>query len=431
VTRVEPEDGASLGSARRWTALLVVLIVIGTSLGTILPAGLGWDFANFYDAGRRAAAGRFVDLYDPASPIAGEAPQGALRFYGTPLSALFYAPLSHFSPLAASRILKVQNTLAYLASFLLLYVHFARLAGSSPATRWKFAALFAFLVLLYQPFWSVYRLGGQTTPTVFLLLSMALISHTEGREVVTAALLVLAVLIKPAFIILLGFLVLVSGARFLAATAACLALASAASFALLGSDVHGKFFSLVLQGTTLRKPWLYNSSLFVPLHDLALSAGVAPAAFGRAEIAAAILAVKGLVLVTFVTLMLQSRHRPWAPQARRHFGFLMAVLFFLLTSEVVWEHYLSVLFLPIGYVWAVRRHFRRSAIWMMVAIAVLALGQSMVVVELVRSCLTGGYVVLASLAKSAPLWLMLAFLWRHSAELMESYEAPPWARPAS
>ena len=56
-------------------------IAIGVAVGIIIPAGLGWDFAVFYDAGRRALHGQFRDLYDPFSAIAGKRPQGEMRFW--------------------------------------------------------------------------------------------------------------------------------------------------------------------------------------------------------------------------------------------------------------------------------------------------------------------------------------------------------------
>ena len=38
---------------RRLTAAAVLLIAIGNVVGIVVPAGVGWDFANFYDTGRR------------------------------------------------------------------------------------------------------------------------------------------------------------------------------------------------------------------------------------------------------------------------------------------------------------------------------------------------------------------------------------------
>ncbi|MGH9854754.1 MAG: hypothetical protein ACREBD_33400, partial [Blastocatellia bacterium] len=79
---------------QRLTFVCLLLLLVGTVVGIMVPAGPGWDFANFYDTGRRVAAGQIGDLYNPDSLINGEKPQGGLGFYGAPISALLYAPLS-------------------------------------------------------------------------------------------------------------------------------------------------------------------------------------------------------------------------------------------------------------------------------------------------------------------------------------------------
>ena len=65
-----------------WRAVTVAAcagIALVAITGILVPAGLGWDFANFYDTGRRAAAGQLMTIYDPTATIAGQAPQGAWR----------------------------------------------------------------------------------------------------------------------------------------------------------------------------------------------------------------------------------------------------------------------------------------------------------------------------------------------------------------
>jgi hypothetical protein len=116
---------------RRLTIALCMVILAGAIVGIIVPAGSGWDFANFFDTGRRMAAGQVLDLYRPDSLIAGEQPQGKLGFYGAPISALLYMPLSLFSPAWALIAFKVQNTIAYFAALGLLYWHNRQFAGNS------------------------------------------------------------------------------------------------------------------------------------------------------------------------------------------------------------------------------------------------------------------------------------------------------------
>ncbi len=146
-------------------ATCLLLLVAQAAIGVAVPAGLGWDFANFYDAGHRVAAGQVADLFDPESPIAGGAPQGSLAFWSTPISAAFYAPLSALSPEVALVVFKLQNSAALFAVLALLFALYRRLAGDSRLASLRFAALFAFVSLIYQPLWTIYRVGGQTTPT--------------------------------------------------------------------------------------------------------------------------------------------------------------------------------------------------------------------------------------------------------------------------
>src|SRR5436190_10042795 len=122
---------------RRLTVVFSALIVVGTLAGILIPAGPGWDFANFFDTGRRVAARQIGDLYNPDSLIAGERPQGKLGFYGTPVSALLYAPLGFLKPSWAMIAFKIQSTLAYFAALILIYRFNRRFAENSVAGQWR------------------------------------------------------------------------------------------------------------------------------------------------------------------------------------------------------------------------------------------------------------------------------------------------------
>src|SRR5215467_6445484 len=150
----------TLRTYTRLTALCIALILTGCIVGIVVPAGSGWDFANFYDTGRRAAAGHIQDIYHPDRLIKGEAPQGSMAFWGAPVSAWLYAPLSYVPPHWALVLFKIQNTLACYAALWLLYIHNRQFVDPTPVAQAKFAALFAFLSLLYQPLWTMYRVGG-------------------------------------------------------------------------------------------------------------------------------------------------------------------------------------------------------------------------------------------------------------------------------
>ena len=80
---------------------LMLLLGIGLVLAIAIPAGTGWDFANFYDAGHKIVAGQIADLYNSRVLIEGKAAEGHLPYYGTPISAVLLAPLGWMTPAAA------------------------------------------------------------------------------------------------------------------------------------------------------------------------------------------------------------------------------------------------------------------------------------------------------------------------------------------
>ncbi|HQR32084.1 MAG TPA: glycosyltransferase 87 family protein [Blastocatellia bacterium] len=411
---------------RRLALLLLGIVVLAAMAGVVIPAGIGWDFANFYDTGRRAAAGQIADLYHADSLIAGAQPQGKLAFWGAPISAFFYVPLSLFSAEWALIVFKLQNVVALFAALWLLYQDNRRFAKASPVEQWKFAALFAGLVLIYQPFWSIFRVGGQTTPTVFLLFTIALLNHTKEKFNISAACLVLALLIKPGFVFVLLPLCLVSGLRFLRSLAFASMAVGLVSVLLLGWDIHAEFLQVMLSGMKNAYPWMYNSSLYVTAENLRLLA-VPPVDIRL--LAVPVMLVKLAMVLLFGGLYWLSRKEIWSRLAQRHFDFLMAITFCLMFSQTVWEHYLAVLFIPLVYlVAAVRQHNSRVVI-LLAAIFALSLFQNILLVNVIHSRVNFSSIpelVVVGLVKSSPLLLTLVFLIRHREEFFASYLGPQW-----
>ena len=70
----------------------ILVTCAGSSPGGLLEdlteeqwqAGSGWDFANFYDAGHKAAAGQIQDLYNPTAAIEGKPAEAELPYWGSP-----------------------------------------------------------------------------------------------------------------------------------------------------------------------------------------------------------------------------------------------------------------------------------------------------------------------------------------------------------
>lgn len=419
--------GVPTARYRRLAVAVLVVIAVGCTIGVLVPAGLGWDFANFYDAGHRVAAGQAADLYHQNRPIAGRPPQGNMRFWGAPLSAVLFAPLALLRPEIALVAFKLQNVVALALALVLLYRHCRLFVPTDPDQRSMFTAMFLTLCVAYQPFWTIFRVGGQTTPTVFLLLVVALFCYTTSRLIVAALLLVVAVMIKPSLAVMLAFLVLVSGVAFAGALAIAAACAGLLSVATLGWAIHEQFLKVLLEGSALSRSWLYNSSLYVPFENFRL---LAPTGSWNARVLMSLeWTVRLIVVGAFVVIMRSSRRETWPAAARRHFEFLMAICFWLLTSQLIWEHYLQALFIPLTYFFAARTVFSHRAQLTIAALFGMAVGQNLILVLYASSVLplesTAG-LILAGLVKAGPLMLLVMLLSLHHGEIFASYRLPAW-----
>jgi hypothetical protein len=353
-----------------------------------------------------------------------------MAFWGAPVSAWLYAPLSYVPPHWALVLFKIQNTLACYAALWLLYIHNRQFVDPTPVAQAKFAALFAFLSLLYQPLWTMYRVGGQTTPTTLLLFTLALLSYTQQRWWMAMGALILATLIKPTLSIALLFLMLVSGGQCFSIALALLAGVSLLSLLTMGWSLHAEFLTVLLGGFRSSFPWFYNSSLYVPLANVRLLSEAGPSGAWRNMVCGVIeTSIKIGVLATFVYLMRQRSVLGEAHRSRRHFNFLMAVACGLLLPQIIWEHYLALLFVCLAYVVACSPHFSREAHLIIAGIFVLSLGQNLIVVNVLREYFRFDslpLLLMIGLFKSGPLWLTLLLLWRHHKAWLHSYTTPQW-----
>ncbi|MEP7325331.1 MAG: glycosyltransferase 87 family protein, partial [Gemmatimonadota bacterium] len=415
-----------MSSPQRYRWLVVgglVLAGLVAVVGIAVPAGLQWDFGNFYDTGHRAASGQLASIYDPTSAIAGEAPLGAMAFWGAPVSAFFYAPLSLFPPATALVLFKLAGTLALAAGLLLLYRHtrdFAADRGFSPDA---YRALYVIAILLFQPFWSMYRVGGQTTPFVFLLLVLALLAFLKERWTLVAGYLLLAVLIKPAFAFVPLFVGLVAWRRMLPRIALVFAAAGLVSIALLGWPIHQHFLEIVRRGSDKPSPWPFNSSLYIvadafrPVANSIPVPGAGGALPGLVRIGLKLLVLLVVGLLTWRGLTVIRLERQ-----RRLFLYLMAISFCLLISQIVWEHYLAVLFIPLVFLLAAAPRSPKPARLHLAIIFGLVMLQNLVLVLTFRAHvpITNNVTLMAvSLVKAGPLIAYLAFLWFHRSSIFD------------
>lgn len=432
MTAVRNTERARL--AHRITLVATTLIGLGCLAGVLVPAGLGWDFANFYDAGRRVVAGEAAHLYDPKAPIGGLPPQGTTGFFGTPLSALLYTPLAAFAPTTALVLFKLADVAALLGALLVLWRFYRSLAGGSADARATFTAWFAVLSLVYQPFWTIFRVGGQTTPFVFLALTLALVGHVRGRFWRSAIGVAVAALIKPSLAPTVLLLLAVAGPAYAWRSVVAFLAAALASVVLLGWPAHEAFLALMRRSSQVTYAWYFNSSVFILFDNWRLAAGPESDASGLVPIVTALQALVRLGAVMLIgSLLWSARRAGWSPAAWRHLQFQMAVLLFLFVSLTVWEHYLALLFPFLAYLVAAREALGRAVLRLVVVIAALSLLQNLILIDWLRAHVaftTWPRLMGIAILKSAPLTVTVYGLCRHRRAVLASHTLAIWPQLA-
>lgn len=404
----------------------LALICLGSIAGILTPAGLGWDFANFYDAGRRAFHGQTADLYDPAAPIAGRPPQGHMAFFSAPITAYLYAPLAPLQPEAALIAFKVQNVLA---TWLALYLAWrrSRLAAlPDPRSQATFTAAFLLLALLFQPFWTIFRSGGQSMPTVLLLLLLGWAAHENKRFWTSAGCFITAAAIKPFLAPGLVLLTAVSGASFMVAATAIALAAAGLSIALLGWPIHAAMLQKLATDAAAIVAPQYNSGLLSALDVAWLGPdGLAPGRPRPAALATCGLGVRAAVLAAFVWMAVRARRLADDDRAVASSRYMLAMLLPVFVTPVAWEHYLTLLFPAMALMAAGWRLFDRLPQALFLLVAAFSLGRNLIVMMWLNDRV--GFATVAeqmtvSLFNSAPTLAALAWVLSAHAGLSSSLQ---------
>ncbi len=415
-------------SARRIARIALALLALGCVAGIAVPAGLGWDFANFYDTGRRVAAGQLGDIYDASTQIAGEAPSTKLDFYGAPLSAFLYAPMGLLPPQAALVAFKLAGTAALWAALWLLWREGRARVGSDAAALARYSARFAVAALLFQPFWTIYRVGGQTTPFAFLLLTAGLLAHLRGRVAWASLCFGLAVLMKPAFLIAYGFLGLLAGPRFIAASLVHGAWLGVLSLAVCGWPLHETFLAKMVANAGGIARWINNSAVWIVPNEIAWQLAPPDAAAVKLP-RALVLPLQAAIVAGLGALAWWTRRAELPAPARTHHHWALALTFALLFAQTAWEHYLAVLFLPVAF-WLASWDDAPAAVRRGIATFVgVSVAQNLVFTRTLAGAIGGlGPAALAPalLLKVAPLLLMTWLLARHREAWAATYRKASW-----
>ncbi|MCB2095314.1 MAG: DUF2029 domain-containing protein [Rhodobacteraceae bacterium] len=396
------------------SALAVLIIALLLVWGLVTPWGLGLDFANFYDIGRKTRLGEFDNLYDAWAPIGGQEPLGHMKFLGFPIAGYLYTPLSLFSPHIAIFVFKLAGSAAVVAGLALLYRQCRPLAAR-PET---YLALFLVAAMFWQPFWTFLRVGGQTTPFAFLLLVIAHGVYVRNRMVAAALLMSAIVVLKPVFAPMAILLFVVSGNRFRLTALIVMAVLTAASLAIYGWAPHAQFLErLAMQDNRLLGPWM-NSAPFAWISGLLID----PAIYGsdtylQSWQTAPIRVLRPLTagLVCYGGYLSLRGDLPG--HARRQVMFLTGIMVVFSLSAVLWAHYLMWLFPVIALLIAGRRYLPAAALCLLALAIVLGLCQSYILLRQLE--LHVGFRNYANatgfgLVKSLPVFLILVvwIVWR-------------------
>ena len=415
--------------AAGWAACALIAGIV--LVGLIRPWGIGLDFANFYDAGHKAALGEFAGLYDSQALIGGQPPLSNMAFFSAPITSYLYAPMAALPPQVALLLFKLVATAAMTSGLLLLYRHSGAVASPGDITRF---GLFAVAALLFQPFWTIYRVGGQTSPVVFLLLVLAHVAFIKGRSVPAALLLAAAVLVKPAFAPLAVLVFALADSRFRVTALMTGIVVAALSLVLFGWDLHAAFLSRIAsEAGNLLAPWKNSSplswieALFVTPEAFA-AGGAMPTSLARG-----LLALRVAVAVAVLWTLRWQIVRPLAPAARRHAVFTAGLLLIVTLSPVVWAHYLTILFIPLAYLIAGRETLSPGVRVAVCTAVVLAVFQNLILVRQIEKL--SGYdqqweVVTIAVIRSLPALLFLGIWLFGRQSVARSLARPEWAGAA-
>ncbi|MGR3762376.1 glycosyltransferase family 87 protein (plasmid) [Roseobacteraceae bacterium NS-SX3] len=392
--------------------------------GILRRQGLHFDFANYYDTGRKVLLGQYGDLYNEFALIGGQPPFGNMTFAAAPLSAFLYTPLALFPPYVSAVLFKLAGTLCLYAGLILLYRHLARTLVAADQ-RPLFFAMFAVAAMIYMPFWTVYWVGGQTTPVLFLLMVLALRGRARGRSLGPAIALVAAAFMKPVLAPGGLFLLAVSDTRFRLALAAAIAVFTALSFAIFGTGPHLQLADMVLsKASPLQQPE-YNSNMFAWIEPLFSRASDytegRPVPGGIMILNLVLKTAAAAALAALYALLVKSSP---SQELHRQFAIMLGAFIALILAPVVWAHYLAFLFPLLAVALATARQYPPRVLALAWAAIATAFFQHLFIVRRIMTLEIHGNdswegMMLISAVKSTPMILTFMF----AAAAAESFAA--------
>jgi hypothetical protein len=213
------------------------------------------------------------------------------------------------------------------------------------------------------------------------------------------------------------------------------ALAALASLLLAGIVCHREFLELMLKSANTSVGWIYNSAATVAVENLRLLSDPHPMRAQRPlGLTRVVNGLRLLIGLLFLAWAWRGRrlHAFAAPGAQRLLVFLSSLVFGMGLMPIVWEHYLSVLFLPLIYLLAISDSLPKGARVLTVTAFGLAAVQNLVVVQWLHahwSMSTPADAMLSGLLKGGPLLLTIWLLVYYHRRLCVVFD-DRWARVA-
>lgn len=357
------------------TAMVLGVITVRLGLCVLSDAGMNWDFVNFYNAAQRTFTGQLSELYATGRP-GQEQPE--LQYVGFPVTAYVFAPLGAFSQRTALLIFKLICATCMASGLWLL---FRRCVAplSDPRKRSLVAFLFTAGVLLAEPYWFTFTIGGQATAIGFLLLVAFTHLFAADRLWLAAAALVTAVAIKPFLVLMVPILFMGGQWRLLLRCAAFGLPLMALSVAVLGVDAHLEWFAILQQESSTRwsaRWWnniapigivanFWNYLVFDHPH---FGIDAPPAVFSTVKAI-----YQPLLLVTCAWLAYATARASTDEPFKRNQLVLLSLVFAVSFSVVVWPHYQQFLFVPLAPLLVKSFRMTHKVRWGLAAILLLSM----------------------------------------------------------
>ncbi len=413
----------------------IALLFVYSIEAILKPRRLLLDFANFYDAGHKALLGEFGSLYNEFALIGGQDPFGHMLYFGTPISSLLFAPLALLEPETAAIVFKSFNLVLIVSSLLLLYRHFLPFTDDQNGSNGLFFGLFCVAALLFLPFWTVFYVGGQTTPLILLMLTISLIQFEKERYWVAGVLYALVVLIKPGLAPAAGLLWLFAPRRFKFWAAGSGLFAMGLSILLLGWPVHQAFLDLLSEHS--------GSLLGIPYHNSHPTGWFEPLFVGPDDYDALDSDAQPLLLAIMNTgvrwaLIATMMYTVWRftggtsdTRSQRNLIFVSTLFAGMIYAPVVWAHYLSFLFVILVYGIAMNRHFSKPALGIMALILLSAPIGHIWLMELIEHVLAPmGQLdsIVLGIMRATPMTLLVILVLAYRKEFANAYRDRAWDR---